>query len=170
MAATFTRVNSVVVDESFSQTTDAFLDPGFAAGTYNANLALELNPLASTGALYRGMPISIASGSAGIIPYASTAQYGGVLLQDITAWQVAKNGKIGLIRKGKIRSYAGGALTVGQEVKPDPAGNGFVAWVSGTDAVDLRVGRAYPTQDGSTGTAGTAMAQGDTIFVDLQLV
>ena|SRR5579872_6824499 len=170
MPATFTRVNAVIVDESFSQTWDAFLDPGFVAGTYNANLAIDLNPLASTGALYRGMPISLASSSGGIIPYASTAQFGGVLVQDITPWQVARNGKISLVRKGRIRSYAGGALTFGQEVKPDPAGNGFVAWVAGTDAVDLRAGRAYPTQDGSTGTPGTTMAQGDTIFVDLQLV
>jgi hypothetical protein len=61
-------------------------------------------------------------------------------------------------------------LLPGDPVKVDISSNfsGFTKWVAGTDDAILRVGYAWPLDDGSiSGTPVTAMAQGDTIFVDL---
>jgi|SRR5579872_239922 len=181
MATTFTRINAVVVDESFSRRADAFLDPAWAAGTYAANQATDLNPLASSGGCYRGMPVALASATGKLVPISqvtvpastSAARYYGVLAEDISAFVVARNGKVPVVHAGRVRSYAGGTLQTGDPVKPDitTGFNGFVKWVDGTDSVELRVGHAYSTLDGSDGNSpGVTMAQGDTIFVDLVLV
>lgn len=176
MAATFKRVNGVTVDPFTAKIADAYVDAGFATGgAYAANLATELNTTASTGACFRGMPVAIASGSGKIVPIfvASTAaaRYAGVLVTDLTAYVVARGTKLALQKSGRVRSYAGGALNVGDPVKADTSAafSGFVKWVSGTDAADLLLGFAFPINDGSDGNAPTlTMAQGDQIFVDLK--
>lgn len=179
MASTFKRVNAVVVDPIVTRIGDAYIDAGFATGgAYAANLATELNTVASTGACFRGMPVAIASSTGKLVPInlasgtASTAaaRFAGVLLNDLTAYAVARGTKFAIAKSGRVRSYAGGALVVGQPVKPDTAAafGGFVAWVSGTDTSEQLAGWAFPIADGSDGSAPTTtMAQGDQIFVDL---
>jgi hypothetical protein len=164
---TFPRVKAVVVDESFSQSADAYLDASFPA----SNSAQELSPIASVGACYRGMPVGQSSTTGGLMPINTAGvTYCGVLLIDVTAYVIARNLKVGFVRKGRARSYAGGALNWGDPVKADTSANfsGFVKWTSGSDAENLYAGRAYPLQDGSTGTVVATMVQGDAIFVDLQ--
>lgn len=176
MASTFKRINAVVVDPFTSKTRDAYADAGFAAGgAYVGNLATELNTTASTGACFRGMPVALSTTTGKIVPInqASTAAaaFAGVLIGDLTAYQVGRGTKIALATNGRIRSYAGGALTVGDPLKADTSAafGGFVKWVSGTDSVDLRVGHfAGGLSDGSDGNAPVVTAaQGDQIFVDL---
>jgi hypothetical protein len=175
MAATFTRVNGVLVDP-FQSTTDTGLypDPQFAnAGSYSANLAQPLTTVASQGACYRGMPIGISPSSGMLVPIsASGAVYAGVLVDDLTAYVIAAQRKVTFVRKGRVRSYAAGALTIGDPVKADVAStfSGFKKWVTGTDGAELLKGYAYPVDDGSAengASAASTMAQGDTIFVNL---
>lgn len=181
MGSTFTRVNSVIVDPTQTRIRDAYLDPGVAVGgTYAANLATTLQTTATYGQLYRGMPVLISRVNARIVPPSagngtssttgSTTTFGGVIISDITSYITARGSKLALAQSGRIRSYAGGALLPGDDVKVDISSNfsGFIAWVKATDDVALRVGRAWPLDDGSTtGTPATSIAQGDTIFVDL---
>lgn len=175
MAATFTRVNSVIVDPLLTRTRDAYVDPSFSVGgAFAANLASEMNPTASTGAAFRGMPLALASGTGKIVPInvASTAaaKYCGVAIEDITAYVSAKGTKIAFATSGRVRSYAGGALNLSDPVKADTSAafSGFVKWVSGTDGDDLRLGHVAFINDGSDGNApAVSAAQGDTIFVDL---
>lgn len=177
MPATFNRVNAVIVDAFTAKTADAYVDAGFAAGgAYVNNLATELNTTASTGACFRGMPVALSVTTGKIVPISqasSTAQarYFGVLIGDLTAYVVGRGTKFAVAKSGRIRSYAGGALNIGDPVKADTsvAFGGFVKWVAGTDADDLLLGNAYPLADGSDGSAPTtSMAQGDQIFVDLK--
>jgi len=176
VASTFKRVNSVVADPNLTRTVDAYVDPGFqAGGAYAANLATDLTTVASTGACFRGMPVALASGTGKIVPInlASTAaaRFAGVTIEDISSYVVARGVKIALARFGRIRSYAGGALAVGDPVKADTSAafSGFVKWVSGADLSDSLVGFAFSLNDGSDGNAPTlTMAQGDQIFVDLK--
>lgn len=175
--STFKRVNAVVVDPAFSKVRDGFLHPQFNQGSYTSNLAQENNTTASTGACYRGMPIGLDAATATLVPInASGAAYYGVLEVDITSYTVARGSKIAIASKGRVRSYAGAALTPGQAVKADTSAqfSGFVPFVEGTDAAHLRVGVAFPLDDGSASHTGAsaptpavAINQGDIIFVDL---
>lgn len=169
---TFTKVNAVVVDQSFSQTKDAALDAGFASGGSFVNqlapAGAELSQVASVGTLAKGMPVAINASTGTIQPISQAsssaqARFGGVLEVDITPARVATGRRVALARRGRVRSYAGAALTSGQPVKADTSGafSGFVPFVVGTDTPDLLAGYAYPLTD------GLSIAQGDTIFVDL---
>jgi hypothetical protein len=175
--STFKRVNSVVVDPAFLKSRDGFLHPNFNGGAFAANLAQENSVTASSGACYRGMPIGLDPATATLVPIsASGAAYYGVLEVDITAYTVARGSKIAIVNEGRVRSYAGAALTVGQAVKADTSAGfaGFVPFVEGTDADHLLAGYAFPLDDGSASHTGanaptpaTAIAAGDIIFVDL---
>lgn len=175
MGATFTRVNAVLVDTSQAATDiGLYPDPQFqGTGSYSSNLAQPLTTVASQGGCYRGMPIAVSIQSGQLVPVnASGAAYVGVLTDDLTAYVVARGTKVGYVKRGRVRTYAAGALAVGGPVKIDTAAgfSGFKAWVSGTDAADLLRGHAFPVDDGSAengATAASTMAQGDTIFVDL---
>ena len=169
---TFTKVNAVVVDESFSQRQDAFLDAGFqTGGTFVGNLApmgAELSQTASVGACFKGMPVAINASTGTIQPISQAsssaqARFAGVLTGDVTPARVARGVRMALAKRGKIRSYAGAVLTSGQPVKADTSGafSGFVPFVVGTDTPDLLAGYASPLTD------GISIAQGDTIFIDL---
>lgn len=177
MASTFTRINSVVVDPLLTRTTDFYVDPSLQPGGANAGaLATELNPVASTGALFRGMPVAVSKTTGKIVPInlasvSANAFYAGVSIEDITAYVAAKGTKIALVTSGKIRSYAGGAMAIGDPVKADTSAafSGFVKFIAGTDDPTLNVGNAFPINDGSDGNAPTvAIAQGDQIFVTLK--
>ena len=181
MGATFTRINSVIVDPTQTQVRDAYIDPSLQLGSSSAaNLASPLSPIATYGQLYRGMPVLISRVSGKIVPPSatvgtssttgSTTAFGGVVISDITAHIVARGTKTALATKGRIRSYAGAVILPGDDVKVDTSANfsGFVTWAKATDDIYLRVGKAWPIDDGSTtGTPATTIAQGDTIFVDL---
>lgn len=181
MGATFTRVNCVVVDPTQSKIRDAYIDASLQVGSSSAaNLATHLNPIATYGQLFRGMPVFISRSTGKIVPpsagngtsstSSTNTSYGGVLVGDLTSYIVARNTKFALVTSGRIRSYAGGTIAPGDEVKVDTSANfsGFVTWNKATDDVSLRVGHAWPLDDGSTtGTPATTIAQGDTIFVDL---
>lgn len=167
--STFKKINAVVVDLSFAQAHDAYLDAGFATGgAFAGAVAQELQTQASTGVCYKGMPMAenVSTGTLVPISQASNtaqARFVGVTIEDITPYVVAKGVKISTARRGKVRSYAGATLTHGQPVKPDTSAafSGFVPWVSGTDDATLLAGYAYPLTDGN------AIAQGDQIFVEL---
>lgn len=175
MGATFTRVNGVQVDTSqISTDIGLYPDPQFqGSGSYSASLAQSLTTVASQGGCYRGMPIGVSIVTGMLAPIsASGVQYIGVLVDDLTAFVLAKGTKITYAKRGRVRTYAAGALAVGDPVKADTAVafSGFKKWVSGTDAADLLRGHAFPVDDGSAengATAASTMAQGDTIFVDL---
>jgi hypothetical protein len=181
MGATFTRVNSVIVDPTQTKIRDAYVDLSLSPGSSSAaNLASTLNTTATYGQLFRGMPVFISRVSGKIVPPSagngtssttgSTTSFGGVLISDLTSYIVARGTKLALALSGRIRSYAGAVILPGDEVKVDTSANfsGFVTWAKATDDVALRVGRAWPLDDGSTtGTPATTIAQGDTIFVDL---
>lgn len=175
--STFKRVNAVVVDPAFLKSRDGFLHSQFNGGSYTSNLAQENSTQASTGACYRGMPIGADPATGFLVPMnASGAAYYGVLEVDITAYTVARGTKIACAQRGRVRSYAAGALNYGDPVKADTSAafGGFAKWVQGTDAQSLLVGNAYPLDDGSASHTGgsaptpaTTMAAGDIIFVDL---
>lgn len=173
MPATFNRVTSVTVDTTFDQTdTGLYPDAQFASGgSFAASVVPLTGPTATYGQLWRGMPIGVNPASGRLVPpSASGAVIVGVLLDDLSAFVLAKGTKVTFVKRGRVRSYAGGNLNAGDPVKVDTSANfsGFTKWTSGTDAVELRIGRAFPLDDGSaTGTPSTAMVQGDTIFVDL---
>src|SRR6266702_5177043 len=179
MGATFTRINTVVVDPNFAQIGDSYPDP-LLSTTYVANLATEQNTTASYGQLFRGMPVWYSRLSVKIVPPPAsigtsstsglTTAFLGVLVVDLTAYVLARGTKIAVARKGRVRSYAGGTMLPGDPVKVDISSNfsGFTKWISGTDDAVLKVGYAWPIEDGSTaGTPVITIAQGDTIFVDL---
>lgn len=176
MAATFKRVNSVVVDPFTARIYDAYIDPGFLApaGAYVANLATELNTVASSSQCFRGQPAGLSTTTGKIVPISTAgAVFGGVLVSDLTAYVAARGTKFALVRSGKIRTYAGAALTLGDPVKADTSAqfSGFTKWIAGTDAGDLLVGHAFPLDDGSASngaTPVTTMAQGDQMFVELK--
>ena len=177
MASTFTRVNSVTVNPAFAQTFDGYLDPAVAVGgSYSSALATEQNIVATYGQLFRGMPVLRANATGKIVPpnagllSTSTTSWFGVLAVDVTAWISNRPSKIAVVKKGRVRTYAGGALTTGDPVKVDTSANfsGFVKWVAGTDDASLLRGYMAPINDGSDGNApAVSAAQGDTIFVDL---
>ena len=175
MPAPFTRVNGVLVDPAHSQTVDFYPDPSLQTGGANAASVVPIpgTTVASGGVLFRGQPIAVSQTTGMLVPAnAASSSACGVLLDDLTAYVVARGTKIAVVKRGRIRSYAGGSLTVGDPVKFDVSSTftGFKKWVSGTDAADLLVGHAYPTDDGSAengASAGTTMALGDTIFVTL---
>ncbi|GAC1334040.1 MAG: hypothetical protein NVSMB14_01040 [Isosphaeraceae bacterium] len=175
MGATFNRVNAVVVD-TFATTTDTGLypDASLGAGGVNASSVVPyVGVIASYGQLWRGMPVSILPSTGKLVPpNAAGAIAVGVLTDDLTTYKLAQQVKITFAKRGRIRSYAGAALTMGQSVKVDTSANfsGFVPWVAGTDDPSLRVGRVFPLDDGSASngaSAATSMAQGDTIFVEI---
>lgn len=175
MPLTYARVNGVLVDPNQSRTNDAYLDPQFQnTGSYAANVAQPLQIVASSGACYRGMPIGQSPSSGMLVPInASGAVYRGVLLDDLTAYVVARATKVAFAHSGRVRSYAAAALTAGAPVSPDTSASfsGFKPWAS-TAANPTPVGYAWPLDDGSAengSSAATTMAQGDTIFVDLTL-
>jgi len=126
--------------------------------------------------MYRGMPAAVSKTSGKIVPIntasvAANAFFAGILIEDITAYVAAKGTKIALAQRGRLRSYAGGVMAIGDPVKVDTtaAFSGFLKWVDGTDDPALKVGHAFPIKDGSDGNAPTvAIAQGDQIFVDLE--
>jgi hypothetical protein len=174
MAATFTRVNGVLVDTSkASIDTGRYLDPAFQApGSYSANIAFPLQTVASASLMYRGQgcAISLATGML-VPPSAPNSIPAGVLLDDITPYVAAKGTKVTFITRGKVRTYAGAALTIGQAVTMDTSASfcGFVPWAS-TMSPNLIHGHAFPLDDGSAengASAASTMAQGDNIFVSL---
>lgn len=174
MAATFTRVNGVLADTFTAKTRGLYPDASLAAGQANASSVVPITgPTATYGQLWRGMPVGILPTTGKLVPMnASGAVYAGVLIDDLTAYVLARGTKVAYATSGRVRSYAGGNLTVGDPVKADTSANfsGFVKWVAGTDAVDLRVGHAFPLDDGSASngsTAAVSMVQGDSIFVEL---
>lgn len=175
MAATFKRVNSVVVDPFTARIYDAYIDPGFLApsGAFVANLATELTVVASASQCFRGQPAGLSATTGKIVPISTAgASFAGVLGSDLTAYVAARGTKFALVRSGKVRSYAGGALAIGDPVKADTSAqfSGFVKWIAGTDAANLFVGRAFPLDDGSASNGANAvltMAQGDQMFVEL---
>lgn len=177
MAATFKRLNTVVVDSRLAVIQDAYVDSGFQpGGSFSANLANQLSVVASTGACYRGMPVGLSITSGKIVPAseigAARAVYGGVLSSDITSYVAGRGTKLAIVRGGRIRSYAATALAIGDPVKADTSAafSGFAKWIAGTDATDIRLGHAYPIDDGSASNGANvtlAAAQGDQIFVEL---
>lgn len=182
MGATFNRVNGVLVDPWSAQTNDYYADPSLLTGSSNAAAVVPITGSTATyGQLWRGMPVYLNPNTGMLIPpndpnassIASTAVYAGVLIDDLTTFALARGTKIAVVRKTRVRSYAGGSLTIGQPVKPDTSANfsGFVAWVDGTDDIQSFVGNAFPLDDGSAengASAATTMAQGDNIFVNLR--
>jgi hypothetical protein len=175
----FPRVNGALVDAHTAQTNSLYADPSLFAGSTNASAVVPyLGSVAQYGQLWRGMPVFINTVTGKLVPpndagvAGSTSVYTGVLHDDITTWTIARGVKITYIQRGRVRSYAGGALTVGDWVKPDTSANfsGFVKWADGVDDVKDRVGQFLPLDDGSAlsgATAGTTAVQGDTIFVNL---
>ncbi len=179
MGATFNRVSGVLVDPVLTQINSLYPSPTLLAGSTNAAAVVPVTgSTAQYGQLWRGMPVYIDNTTGKLVPpndagvAGSTSVYTGVLVDDFTAYKQAAGTKVSYIQRGRIRSYAGGNLTVGDWVKPDTSSNfsGFVKWVDGTDDVIYRVGQFLPIDDGSAAngsTAGTAAVQGDTIFVNL---
>lgn len=180
-ASTFARVTSVLVDP-FQTTTDTGLypDASLLPGSTSASTVVPINGVTATvGQMWRGMPAYVNTSTNRIVaPNAASATsvFVGVLVDDLTAYVVARGTKITFAKRGRVRTYAGASLIVGQPVKPDTgaanSGNfaGFIPWVDGTDSVQLLAGRAYPLDDGSAGNgapSASTMAQGDTIFLDL---
>lgn len=175
MPNTFPRVTSPNVDTSFNQT-DTGLYPDaqlFTGGSFAAAVIPIIGQTASLGQLWRGMPAAVDPTTGRITsPAASGAVCRGVLLDDMTTYILAKGTKVTFIKKGRVRSYAAGTLAFGDPVKMDTASNfgGFKKFIAGTDDPTLNVGRAFPLDDGSTSNGqsnAVAMAQGDTIFIDL---
>lgn len=170
MASTFKRVNGVEVDSRLTRVVDHYLDPGFTSGAYVSNSTPQNSTIASSGACYRGMPVGLNTANGKLVPISTAgATFRGVLLLDLTGLVIAKNSKVAVATSGRIRSYAGGALNIGDPVKADTSAqfNGFVKAIVGTDIV---VGHAYPIDDGSASngvSAAISMVQGDTIFVEL---
>ncbi len=179
MASTFARVNGVLIDPLTAQTNSLYADPSLITGSSNAAAVVPITgSTAQYGQLWRGMPIFVNQSTGKLVPpndagvAGSTSLYVGVLIDDFTTFHLARQTKVSYIQKGRVRSYAGGTLTIGQAVKPDTSSNfsGFTAWVEGTDDLALRVGQFLPIDDGSAengSTAGTGAVQGDTIFVNL---
>lgn len=176
MGVTFTRVNGVLVDPVQARTLSLYPDPSFqGAGSSAANLAQPLQTVASQSLCYRGMPIFTSQVSGMLVPPSSAvaSTFAGVLLDDLTAYVVARGTKIAYVRSGRVRSYAAIAMPIGQAVMADTAASfgGFKPWASSA-ANPTPHGYAYPLDDGSTAngaTAASTMAQGDNIFVDLAL-
>lgn len=172
MGVTFTRVNGVAVDTSQIRTSDLYPDPGFNGGSYAANLAQPLTTTASQSLCYRGMPVGVSPSTGMLVPIsASGATYIGALLDDLTAYVIARGTKVAFVHSGKIRSYAAIAMPVGQLVIPDTAASfgGFKPFASSA-AFPSPVGQAFPLDDGSAengSSAASTMAQGDNIFVNL---
>lgn len=178
MASTFTKINAVNVNPNQNDTQDAYPDASLQLGGANVAAVVPTNGMtvATYGQLFRGMPVALASGTGKIVPpnVASTtaARYFGFLYQDVTGYLVAQGCKIGVVKRGRIRTYAGGTIQIGAPVKIDTTANfsGVLAWVEGTDTVESKIGHAYPITDGSNNSANTPVvtfAQGDQIFVDL---
>ncbi len=180
-ASTFARVTSVIVDPAFLQTDmGKYPDASLIAGGANASSIVPASGpsglTATVGQLWRGMPIFMLQNTGKLVPpnnaASGTAVYQGILIDDLTSFVLARGTKITYAKKGRVRSYAGAALNDGDPVKPDTTATfaGVLKWVDGTDSVQLRIGYAYPLDDGSASngsTAASTMAQGDTIFVDL---
>lgn len=184
-ASTFARVTSVIVDPAFTQTDiGRYPDPLLlSGGADNSAIVPASGPAgltAQVGQLWRGMPIYLNNATGKLVPpntsASTTSAYVGVLADDLTTFVLARGTKVGFVKKGRVRSYAGASLKVGDPVKPDTGASnsgafaGFIKWIDGTDSVQLRVGYAYPLDDGSASngsTAASTMAQGDVIFVDL---
>ncbi len=179
MPAQFPRVNGVLVDPHTAQINSLYPDPSLLAGSTNASSVVPITgSSAQYGQLWRGMPVYINNTTGKLVPpndagvSGSTSIYTGVLVDDLSSFKLAQGTKVSYIMRGRIRSYAGGALMVGDWVKPDVSANfsGFVKWVDGTDDVIYRVGQFLPIDDGSAengSSAGTAAVQGDSIFVNL---
>jgi hypothetical protein len=179
MASTFARVSGVLVDAHTAQINSLYPDPSLIAGSSNAAAVVPVTgSTALYGQLWRGMPIFINNLTGKLVPpndagvAGSTSVYTGVLVDDFTTFSLARQTKVSYIQRGRVRSYAGGTLTVGDFVKADTSSNfsGFVKWVDGTDDVIYRLGQFLPIDDGSAEngvTAGTGAIQGDTIFVNL---
>ncbi len=179
MASTFARVSGVLVDPHTAQINSLYADPSLNAASTNASAVVPVTgSTAQYGQLWRGMPIYINNVTGKLVPpndagvAGSTSVYTGVLVDDFTSFHLARGTKVPYIQRGRVRSYAGGTLTVGDWVKPDVSANfsGFLKWVDGTDDVIYRVGQFLPIDDGSAAngaTAGTGAVQGDTIFVNL---
>jgi hypothetical protein len=174
MPSTFPRVTSVSVDTTFNQSgTGLYPDASLQSGGGSVAAVVPLiGNTASYGQLWRGMIAAISPTTGKLVPpNASGAVPIGVLYDEVSAYLIASGRKIGYIKKGRVRTYAGGNMTVGDLAKADTSANfcGVVKWVDGTDDPDLIVGRVAPLDDGSTSngaTAATAMVQGDTIFLD----
>lgn len=179
MSSTFARVSGVLVDPLTVQTNSLYPSPTLNAGSSNAAAVVPVTAsTAQYGQLWRGMPVYIDNTTGKLVPpndagvAGSTSVYTGVLVDDFTNYKLATQTKVTYIQRGRVRSYAGGNLTVGDWVKPDTSSNfsGFVKWVDGTDDAIYRVGQFLPVDDGSAEngvTAGTSAVQGDTIFVNL---
>jgi hypothetical protein len=172
MASTFPRINSVNVDTSQNETDDFYPDAGLAVGGSWASAVPALTGATATyGQLWRGMPVGILPATGKLVPVtASSAVPVGFLLDDITAFTLARGTKIAVVKRGRIRTYAGGPLAAGDPVKVDTSTNfsGVVKWISGTDDASLRLGRVYMIDDGSaSGTPAVSAAQGDTVFLEL---
>ncbi len=179
MASTFARVSGVLVDAHTAQINSLYPDPSLLAGSTNASAVVPVTGSSALyGQLWRAMPIFINNLTGKLVPpndagvAGSTSVYTGVLVDDFTNYKLAQGTKVSYIQHGRVRSYAGGTLTVGDWVKPDTSANfsGFVKWVDGTDDVIYRVGQFLPIDDGSAengSSAGTGAVQGDTIFVNL---
>lgn len=177
-ASTFARVTSVLVDPALTTTdTGLYPDVSLQPAGLNASSVVPINgTTASAGQMWRGMPAYYLPTTGKLVPpnnaASGTAVFVGVLVDDLTAYVVARGTKVTFAKRGRVRTYAGATLLAGQPVKPDTSTPyaGFIPWVDGTDSVQLLAGRAYPLDDGSASngaTAASSMAQGDTIFLDL---
>lgn len=179
MGSTFARINGVLVDPLTAQVNSLYLDSSLQAGSTNASAVVPVTgSTAAYGQMYRGMPVLINTATGQLVPAnastvaSMTVAYAGVLVDDVTQFSLARGTKVSYIFRGRVRSYAGGALTVGDYVKVDTSTNfsGFLKWVDGTDDPNLRVGQYMPIDDGSAengSSAGTSNVQGDAIFVNL---
>jgi len=175
MAATFARINAVAVDPQHLMTdTGLYPDPQLQpGGSFSSNVVPIVGPTASYGQLWRGMGIALNPATGFLVPpSASGAVPMGILVDDLTSYVLARGVKITFAKRGRVRTYAGAAMTVGQNAKIDTSANfcGVVPWVKGTDDPSLIVGKVAPLDDGSAengASATTAINQGDTIFVDL---